>query len=545
MKKIATLLLAAGLVFSAATGASAIDFKAKGQWIMSFDYGQNGNFMGKNNGHKLTGWNGKEDDFEARQRIRLQLDAVASESLSGTVAFEIGNQIWGKDADGGALGADGKQVKVRWAYIDWMVPETDLKVRMGLQPLATPAYASGNSVLNADVAAVVASYQINEMAAVTAFWARPFNDNFAGYTDQYHNSDNNNAGWRANYMDNMDMVGLLVPLTFDGVKVTPWGMYSAIGPNTFRNATGTKTNGVWSDTDNALGNIVGSDASLVKGGLFPVGGARHKDFTNANGIASRKLSTYGNAWWGGISGEISIWDPFRVAFDFDYGSVTWEDDGRLNRQGWFATLLAEYKLDWATPGLYGWYSSGDDNNPANGSERLPSLGYENTNNYSNFAFDGDPYIARDHVVGRSMAGTWGVGARLKDMSFIEDLKHTFRVNLIGGTNSKGMAKRMSEAGLWANGTDLGDGGLPGPRNSSSFGLGHEELYLTTGDTALEFGLSNYYKMYDNFTIALEADYMALWLDTGKTAWGARHRVGKSIPETKDAWNINASFVYSF
>ena len=543
MKKIATLLLAAGLVFGAATGASAIDFKAKGQWIMSFDYGQNGNFMGRNNGHKVTGWNGSQDDFEARQRLRLQLDAVASESLSGTVAFEIGDTIWGQSSTGGALGADQKIVELRWAYIDWMVPETDLKVRMGLQPLATPAYASGNSAFNADVAGIVANYQINEMASVTAFWARPFNDNFAGVTDKDHNSDNDNAGWRANYMDNMDMVGLLVPLTFDGVKVTPWGMYSAIGPNTFRNATSTKTNGVWSDTDNAFGNVTGADAGLVRAGLLPVGGARHKNFTNANG--KRSLGTYGNAWWGGLSGEIAVWDPFRVAFDFEYGSVTWDDDGRLNRQGWFATLLAEYKLDWATPGLYGWYSSGDDNNPANGSERMPALGYENTNKYSNFAFDGDPYIARDHVVGRNMAGTWGVGARLKDMSFIENLKHTFRVNLMGGTNSKSMAKKMSLAGLWANGEDIGDGGLQGPRGSSYFGLGHEELYLTTGDTALELGLSNYYKMYENFTIALEADYMALWLDTSKSAWGARHKYGQSIPQTKDAWNINASFVYSF
>ena len=37
MKKLATLLIAAGLVFGVSTGASAIDFKAKGQWIMSFD----------------------------------------------------------------------------------------------------------------------------------------------------------------------------------------------------------------------------------------------------------------------------------------------------------------------------------------------------------------------------------------------------------------------------------------------------------------------------------------------------------------------------
>ncbi|MBD5418168.1 MAG: outer membrane homotrimeric porin [Desulfovibrio sp.] len=544
MKKIATLLLAAGLVFGAATGASAIDFKAKGQWIMSFDYGQNGTFVGKENGHKKTGWgDGKQDDFEARQRVRLQLDAVASESLSGTVYFEIGDSIWGQNSSGGALGADGKIVELKQAYIDWMAPETDLKVRMGIQNITTPAYASGNSVLNDDVAGVVASYQINEMAGVTAFWARPYNDNFTGFNDA-----NGHKNWRANYMDNMDAVGLLVPLSFDGAKVTPWGMYAGIGPNTFRLS---QKDAEKRDADGKLlpqtytndwyGNLanMGAGNGFINSGLFPVGGARHRDFSNANGraVGGRNLSSYANAWWGGVSADITIWDPFRVAFDFEYGSVTWEDDGRLNRQGWFATLLAEYKLDWAIPGIYGWYASGDDSNPANGSERMPTMDGNNTNKYSNFAFDGDPYIARDAVVGHSMAGTWGIGARLKDMSFIEDLKHTFRVNYIGGTNSTTMAKKMSKAGLWANGDDLG--GFEG------WSGGHDALYLTTGDSALEFGLSNYYKMYDNFTISLEADYIALWLDTSKSAWGARHKEGKSIPQTKDAWNINASFVYSF
>ncbi|WP_297047863.1 outer membrane homotrimeric porin [uncultured Desulfovibrio sp.] len=518
MKKIATLLLAAGLVFGAATGASAIDFKAKGQWIMSFDYGQNGTFQGKYKGHKPTGWNNSQDDFEARQRVRLQLDAVASESLSGTVYFEIGESFWGKATGtgrGAALGADDNSVvKLKQAYIDWMVPETDLKFRMGIQNITTPAYASGNSVLNDDVAGIVANYQINEMVGVTAFWARPYNDNYAGTT---HSGQKN---WRANYMDNMDAFGLLVPLTFDGVKVTPWGMYAAIGPNTFRDAQ-----------DNWAGNLanMGAGRNYVNSGLFPAGGPRHKNFSEADGIANRKLTSYGNAWWGGLSGELTMFDPFRLAWDFEYGSVTWDDDGRLNRQGWFATLLAEYKLDWATPGLYGWYASGDDNNPSNGSERLPSLDGNNTNKYSNFAFDGDPYIARDSVVGHGMAGTWGIGARLKDMSFIEDLKHTFRVNYIGGTNSTTMAKKMSREGVFWNSADMG----------------MEALYLTTGDSALEFGLTNTYKMYENFTVTLEADYVALWLDTSTSAWGARHKEGKSIPQTKDAWNINASFVYSF
>ena len=34
MKKLMTLALAAGMLFGIATGASAIDFKAKGQWLM-------------------------------------------------------------------------------------------------------------------------------------------------------------------------------------------------------------------------------------------------------------------------------------------------------------------------------------------------------------------------------------------------------------------------------------------------------------------------------------------------------------------------------
>ncbi|WP_300908320.1 outer membrane homotrimeric porin [uncultured Desulfovibrio sp.] len=508
MKKIATLLLAAGLVFGVATGASAIDFKAKGQWIMSFDYGQHGDFASGNSskgGH--TGYKKGEDDFEARQRVRLQLDAVASEALSGTVFFEMGDTLWGKADQGGALGADGKIVEVKRAYIDWMVPQTDLKVRMGLQGVALPSFTTGSTVLNDDVAGITASYQFNENVGLTALWARPFNDN-SSYTKDYTGKAYDN------YMDNMDAFALLVPLSFDGVKVTPWGMYSAIGPNTFRKNNDFRS-GPW------------GAGSYAKAGLFPVMGALHKNGSSANG--ARKLSSYGDAWWAGLTGEVTAFDPFRFAWDFNYGSVTWDDDGRLNRSGWLASLLFEYKLDWATPGLYGWYGSGDDSNPANGSERMPTLSANNTNNFSNFAFDGDPYIARDGAIGHGMGGTWGIGARLKDMSFVEDLKHTFRVNYIGGTNSPSMGKKLSLNDMYANSGEMG----------------MEAMYLTTQDSALEIGLSNTYQMYENFVINVEADYIALWLDTSKSVWGARHRDGKGIPQTNDAWNINASFVYSF
>lgn len=514
MKKIATLLLAAGLVFGAATGASAIDFKAKGQWIMSFDYGMNGHFTG---GNGMTGYNKSEDEFEANQRVRLQLDAVASESLSGTVFFEIGKNTWGRadndkngNGGGGALGADSSQViKLKNAYLDWIVPQTDLKVRMGIQGMALPSFTTGSNVFNDDVAGITASYQFNENVGVTALWARPWNDNY----------NTGKSGKQSNYMDNVDVAALLVPLTFDGVKVTPWVMYAAIGPNAFRN------------DDGYFNNFSGTSGKFARAGMIPVGGAHHKD----GALANSRVGEYGNAIWAGVTGEVTMFDPIRIAWDVNYGAASY-DKSRLNRSGWLASLLAEYKLDWAIPGIYGWYGSGDDNNPANGSERMPSLSVNNNNNgFSNFAFNGNPYIAREATLGYSMAGTWGIGARLKDMSFLEDLKHTFRVNVIGGTNSPSMAKKMTRA-TWEN----------SPLAANSGAAGMDPLYMTTMDYAMEVGLTSTYQMYENFTIMLDAAYLATWLDQSKSVWGNSKMNGKhGSDEVRDPWNVNLSFVYSF
>ena len=501
MKKLMTLALAAAMMLGAATGANAIDFKAKGQWIMSFDYGMHGNFSeskAKNN----SGFK-NEDEFEARQRVRLQLDAVASEALSGTVFFEIGDQVWGDNDNGGALGADGKVVELKRAYIDWMVPQTDLKVRMGIQGIALPSFTTNASqIMDDDVAAISLNYQFNENVGLTAFWARPYNDN-----NGYKSSDAGSTKWD-NYMDNMDMFAVLLPLTFDGVKVTPWVMYAAMGPGMFDNFA--------KEPGNAWGRASAGMQSGFKG-------------TDWN-------DSYGNAFWAGVTGEVTYWDPFRIAWDVNYGSASYEDQ-KMNREGWLASLLLEYKLDWGTPGLYGWYGSGDDSNPKNGSERMPVVSANGNNGFSNFAFNGNPYIAREGVLGTNMTGTWGIGARLKDVSFVEDLKHTLRVNVMGGTNAPKMAKYVrSEDRLSKRGVDVFTG------NAYAF----DPLYLTTDDTALEIGLTNTYKMYDNFTVMLDASYVALWLEDSRSTWGKNPgRSALGGDGVYDAWNVNLSFVYSF
>ena len=505
MKKLMTLALAAAMMLGAATGASAIDFKAKGQWIMSFDYGMHGNFSeskAKNN----SGFK-NEDEFEARQRVRLQLDAVASEALSGTVFFEIGDQVWGdNDNDnGGALGADGKVVELKRAYIDWMVPQTDLKVRMGIQGIALPSFTTNASqIMDDDVAAISLNYQFNENVGLTAFWARPYNDN-AGYKS----SDAGSTKWD-NYMDNMDMFAVLLPLTFDGVKVTPWVMYAAMGPGMFDNFA--------KEPGNAWGRASAGMQSGFKG-------------TDWN-------DSYGNAFWAGVTGEVTYWDPFRIAWDVNYGSASYEDQ-KMNREGWLASLLLEYKLDWGTPGLYGWYGSGDDSNPRNGSERMPVVSANGNNGFSNFAFNGNPYIAREGVLGTTMVGTWGIGARLKDVSFLEDLKHTLRVNFMGGTNAPKMAKYIRDYG--------NPYAKHGVSNVARYATAYDPMYLTTGDNALEIGLTNTYKMYDNFTVMLDASYVALWLEDSRSVWGKNPGRGAFLggDGVYDAWNVNLSFVYSF
>ena len=501
MKKLMTLALAAAMMLGAATGASAIDFKAKGQWIMSFDYGMHGNF-GESKAKNNSGFK-NEDEFEARQRVRLQLDAVASEALSGTVFFEIGDQVWGDNDNGGALGADGKVVELKRAYIDWMVPQTDLKVRMGIQGIALPSFTTNASqIMDDDVAAISLNYQFNENVGLTAFWARPYNDN-AGYKS----SDAGSTKWD-NYMDNMDMFAVLLPLTFDGVKVTPWVMYAAMGPGMFDNFA--------KEPGNAWGRASAGMQSGFKG-------------TDWN-------DSYGNAFWAGVTGEVTYWDPFRIAWDVNYGSASYEDQ-KMNREGWLASLLLEYKLDWGTPGLYGWYSTGDDSNPRNGSERMPTVSANGNNDFSNFAFNGNPYIARECVLGSTMVGTWGIGARLKDVSFLEDLKHTLRVNFMGGTNAPKMAKYVSDYAAYDK---------RGVSSVVETGFGYDPVYLTTEDYALEVGLTNTYKMYDNFTVMLDAAYLALWLDDSRSTWGKNPMKGYNGGDgVYDAWNVNLSFVYSF
>ena len=505
MKKVLTLLLTAGMLLGAATGASAIDFKAKGQWLMGFGVGDNNLISHTRDLAGKTKVN-NNDTFGARQRIRLQLDAVASEALSGTVQFQIGNQKWGNAETGGALGADSpNQIGVRQAYIDWMVPQTDLKVRMGLHEVILPNKAGGTAVMDAPVAGVVASYQFNETVGLTALWMRPFNDNYVGVTN--HGDD------KSNYLDNMDLFGLMVPVTLDGFEITPWAMFGMKGKNTTKFA------------DYSKGFADGNPYYT----LSPYPGLN--GYPGSLGDTSK---AYGSMFWAGLPFAITAWDPLNIEVDINYGYVesmgrydaykngnTVHKRGSTERQGWLAKALVEYKMDWGVPGIFGWYGSGDDGNVKNGSERMPSI--VPMGNFTSFMGDGNyGWMWVDNSL--EYAGTWGIGLQVRDMSFLEDLKHTFRVAYWGGTNSPSMAKYMETAYSWNEG--WGSNASP---------------YLTTNDGLLELNLVNSYQMYENFDVNLELGYIANFVDND--TWKKANN--SSSFQKQDAWKAQLIFAYSF
>ena len=202
--------------------------------------------------------------------------------------------------------------------------------------------------------------------------------------------------------------------------------------------------------------------------------------------------------------------------------------GDTKREGWLVKALVEYKMDWGTPGIFGWYSSGDDGNVKNGSERMPTL--SGCGNFMSFMGDANYGWGDGRLYDRNLtyAGTWGIGLRIHDMSFVEDLKHSFRVAYWGGTNSPSMAKYVGNSWGW-NGSADGAYGTP------------EGPYLTTNDGLLEFNLVNSYQIYENLEANLELGYIVNMVDDD--TWKRSYRTDSY--KKQDAWKAQLIFAYSF
>ena len=398
MKKLVTLLLAGGMILSAADSASAVDVKVSGEWLASFTFVDN--LFGRDalNKHR-DARDGSRGTFNAAQRVRINFDLAASEYLSGRVQLQAtagdnaNYYYWGQNGVGGP----GNEVTARLAYLDWLIPSTDVQVRMGRQVVSTPSYTFGSPVLDDVSDGIMVSIPFSEMTGLTVGWLRPAADlNKWGVEHHAHNS--------------VDLAYLAVDVVSEGFRVTPWGMIGLHG------------NGVRS---------VAADGTETRVPALDMMGYGY-------GSAMNGLDSRTTVYWAGVGGELSLFDPFRFTADFIYSGN--DADGRARRSGWYAALGAEMKTSWATPFLRGWYASGDDAD-SEGSKRL--LSPSGTFNASAIYFDALGMLAPT-IDNCSPAGTWGVELGVKGVSFIDDLNHMLTVTYFQGTNN---TNRVTDASV--------------------------------------------------------------------------------------------------
>ncbi len=491
--KLMTLALVAGLVWGCVTEAKAVEFKAAGQFLM----GYGGNEATFQQDHK-----GGNDIFQAGQRVRLQLEAIVSESLSGTVQFEMGDTIWGNGETGGALGADGKIVELMSAYIDWYVPNTELQFRMGIFGAAMPNAAGGSAVFDEQVAGIVANYPFNDNIGLTLMWLRPFNDNYVHDSDTAWEDRATNDS--SNYLDNADYFMLSLPMSFDGFDITPWVMYGAVGRNSELGE---------------LGDSMPVNMNTARTRFWGEGTANNWRMENA----------YGSQIYAGIPIVISALDPWNFEFDINYGASygfgnysVWGLNDKFerasaDRSGWVVKALAEYSFDWGRPGLFAWYASGDDGDLDNGSERMPTI--TGTGNFTSFFQDGYGWGALgESGLKVTYDGTWAIGLQLADFSFMEDLSHTFRVAYIGGTNSPEMMQYVD-------------------------GKGWGGMYLTTQDYLVELNFDTTWQIYENLQAVVEVGYIFNGFNTDE--WNNAGGEPEGWGGKADAWKANLIFAYEF
>ncbi len=372
MKKLTTLLLAAGMVFAASAPASAVDVKMDGEYMFSFGLGE----------RVATG-----DNFDnAGQRFRLGMTFAANENLSGYMQLQAGisqtannGYDWGTDTTG-----RNSDVAVRQAYIDWIIPSTDVKVRMGKQLTGLPIDAFGkNAIMHPGWGGrdgISLTAPVTDWLDVSAFWLR------SGYFGVNNNDTDQSK--------KSDFFSAAAAMKFEGFAVTPYVMYGAIDASA--------TNAVPGSTD---------------GGYL----------------------ADGNAFWAGVTTTMTYFDPFVLKLSGAYGTMNY-DSNIDDRSGWYIQAKASYKTAYGTPILGAWYGSGDDRNdyarqgwiPTNAGRFHPTV-----------AYCAGEYGLYDTTTRHNIAGTWGVQAGIEDVSFLQDLSHKFTVTLWKGTNSDGNSSSLS------------------------------------------------------------------------------------------------------
>ena len=501
MKKLVTLLLAAGLVFaaSAPSQAQSVDLKVRGAFQFTGGFFGNWLIPGSNPGpgaavvpgalaapasfqssadfrhnrQLAAGTEIKEQHDFFSQRLWLGLDLAASENLQGTLELWAGFMTWGfAGADnnsansrnqspwqgGGAINGRPGTLAIRAAYLDWMIPSTTAKVRMGYQNWGTPnmtGLALSPFFRDDFGTGIQVTVPFTQQVSATLGWLRASSD------------DRRNAYNVGSDKDAIDFFSLTVPIKLDGINITPMLVYGVFGEDT-----------------------VGTGAVPMMGNYrSPYNLTTHPTTGNpiSQGATFYHLS---------FSGNLTKFNPFTFAWDLEYANYNGKGVSQNDRSGWFAALSGAYRLDnnWGVPTLKLWYGSGDDRRASNGSERMPT-----TSPASHVNAGMSPLLDDGHRYGilrglnANLAGTYGASLQWNSVSFLQDLSHSIRLSYVRGNNSSSRFNNTlgTTAGLGTG--PVGQANVPG--------------YMTNKDSLWMLHLENSYVIYKGLTAYLDLFYL--------------------------------------
>ncbi len=466
MKRILILALVASFVLSAGL-ASAKEMSFTGQFEHTLEWTDNVNLL------DMEGDNVSEDDFVALQRVRMYFQYVDSEVLRGVVGFEI-DTVWGSPANftgkhtgGGAIATDGETVEVKHAYTDFNVG--GVAFRVGLQGLAWPSAVAGSPIFNNDVAGIVASYKFNDTFALTGGWAR-----------LYDRQTSDTVSSIGSMNDEIDAFTLIAPITMDGWSLTPYVIYALHG----NNAT------------------AGGTAAL----------------SSLQAVNATALGDNADIWWAGAAFSLTMFDPFVFGADLIYGTVDGSNDSANDMEGWFLSAILTYKMDGVTPSLAVMYGTGEDDDPTDGSEVMPTLANGGATNggfsLTHFGFDGAAWTESGGILG-GRTDYFAVALILDNISFVENLTHKLTIAYGQGTSDSDLVKKY---------TNL-----------------VQSPILTDEDSFWEVDFDSTYQIYENLSLSGKFGYVNVDLD--EDVWAAN--LGTAKDKIEDAYKFTVILRYNF
>jgi len=506
MKKLSIFGVVALLLLGLTATALAADLKVSGKWQIEATWRENNDFLGEAPGAR----GGEDNTFNVEQRMRTAFQFIANENLKAVLDTQIGTSNWGNGlysigagrtpaaagaagaslGNGGANAANSGNIMLRKGYLDFKWPGTKVNFLVGYQTVSLPAaFGGGSAIVDDQVAAAVVSAPITDNISILAGYARPYDSQTFGSTTSI-----------AGHGTSADMVFAAVPVTFKGFNISPFGAYLNAGRAAAAATTGaTSLSGFWAP-----------NSSLNEGM---------------------------RAYWGGVAFTMTAFEPFKVMADFNYGKATWNNPTKRaadgGRSGWLFDLAVDYTgLKFMTPEIFFAYSSGEDGNSTKGSgksERMPIVATPQSWSPGGFFFGDRDFIngfgSQAGYVNRVL-GFWTVGLSLKDITFIDKLKHTVNLIYVKGTNDKDSIN--------ADGTSGSTG------NRMTYGS-----YLTEKDSLWEIDLNNKYMIYDQLSLYLNLGYINADFDKDVWSRSGYNHANLYGEGSKDAYRVGLGLTYAF